>query len=358
MDDLLSAAADAEVVVVSGSYGAGHDAAAHELARRLRGTGAAVRVLDVALLLPLRIGLFLRWAYSVQMRLVPDTWGTTVRSLQQDGWATRTIKVLLGLLGRRLVREVRGATLVVATHPFAAQALGAGRADGRLSCPVATYLTDASVHRLWVHPSVDVHLAIHEVAAEQARALGGVARVVAPLVAPARAPQSSLPWPTGALSVLVLGGSGGIGRLEEASRDVLATGRMTPVVACGRNESLRRRVAAIPGVVALGWRPDLPQLMAAADCVLQNAGGMSSLESLSSGTPTFTYLPIPGHGLTNARALAGAGLVPWLTGPTELGVALAAVLAGVPAPSLPEGVAAAAALAELLPAPAALLSAA
>jgi len=37
-----------EIVVVSGSYGAGHDAAADALAERLRSTGQVVRRLDVA----------------------------------------------------------------------------------------------------------------------------------------------------------------------------------------------------------------------------------------------------------------------------------------------------------------------
>ncbi len=362
MDDHLSPRApDQRVVVVSGSYGAGHDAAARELVRRLRAGGTSVRLLDVAVLLPWRIGLLLRWAYFAQLRIAPGTWETTVRRLQHDGWTTRGIRHLLGLLGRRLVRSVQHADLVISTHPFASQALGEARASGRLGCPVATYLTDASVHRLWVHPSVDVHLAIHEVAASQARALGGAVRVVAPLVPqrPAVAmPGDASPWPACAVTALIVGGSCGIGRLEQAALDVLATGIMTPVVACGSNEALRMRIAAIPGAVALGWRHDLPTLMASADCVLQNAGGMSSLESLATGTPTFTYLPIPGHGLTNARALATTGLVPWLADVSDLRSALAAVLAGVPSATLPSGDEVVAALAATFPRPAAVLAAA
>ena len=45
-----------EVVVVSGSYGAGHDAAADALAHQLRAAGHVVRRLDVAEELPWRIG--------------------------------------------------------------------------------------------------------------------------------------------------------------------------------------------------------------------------------------------------------------------------------------------------------------
>ena len=67
-------------------------------------------------------------------------------------------------------------------------------------------------------------------------------------------------------------------------------------------------------------------LVAAATCVLQNAGGMTSLESLAAGTPTLTYRPIPGHGTANARALDLAKLVPWVLDEDELQRALARIL--------------------------------
>jgi processive 1,2-diacylglycerol beta-glucosyltransferase len=327
-----------EVVVVSGSYGAGHDAVADELARRLRAQGRPVRRLDIVDELPWRLGPILRWLYFAQLRFAPRSWGSTLRRLERDGWTTRLVTVLLGLLGNHLVRTVTGAELVVSTHPFASQVLGAARARGRLGTPVATDLTDASVHRLWVHPGVDLHLAIHDVTAAQARAWGVTTTVVAPLVAvPVRAPDGPPPWPVAGPVALLVGGSCGVGELEEAAHDVAETGLMTPVVACGHNDRLRDRLAAVEGVVALGWRDDLPALVAAADCVLQNAGGMTSLESLAAGTPTFTYRPIPGHGVTNAEALDTAGLVSWVRDQAGLHDALAQALVTGSVSSLPAG---------------------
>ena len=101
---------------------------------------------------------------------------------------------------------------------------------------------------------------------------------------------------------------------------------MTPVVACGTNDRLRMQLDHVPGLVALGWRDDMPALLAAATCVVQNAGGMTSLESLATGTPTLTYRPIPGHGTANAQALDAAGLVPWVFDQEQLEVALTRVL--------------------------------
>lgn len=331
---------DGEVVVVSGSYGAGHDAAADALVLQLRSAGHVVRRLDIAEVLPWRIGALLRWLYFTQLRLLPGSWGATLRCLQRDGLAFRGVRRVLGMLGRRLVRAVAGSRMVISTHPFASQALGEARARGLLATPVVTYLTDASVHRLWVHPCVDLHLAIHEVTAGQARQLGGETAVVTPVVARG---QRGLPvgwtppWPADRSAALVVGGSSGIGDLEASALDVLAAGLMTPVVACGTNERLRQRLDAVPGVVALGWRDDMATLIGAAGCVIQNAGGMTSLESLAAGTPTFTYRALPGHGTTNAAALNLAGLVPWLAGPAELVLALARVLDSPESFALPRG---------------------
>jgi UDP-N-acetylglucosamine:LPS N-acetylglucosamine transferase len=328
-----------EIVVVSGSYGAGHDAAADALAEELGSEGHLVRRLDVAEELPWRIGVALRWLYFIQLRLLPGSWGTTVRWLEHDGLVFGGVRRLLGLLGRRLVRRVADADLVISTHPFASQALGEARSRTALPIPVVTYLTDASVHRLWVHPAVDLHLAIHEVAAGQARGLGGVTAVVRPVVAgPTTVVRArwSPPWPVDRPAALIVGGSRGIGDLAAAAADVLATGLMTPVVACGSNERLKAHLQELPGVVALGWRDDMSMLVAAATCVLQNAGGMTSLESLAAGTPTLTYRPIPGHGTTNAQALDLAGLAPWILDEDALEGALTRVLVSPDGFGLPD----------------------
>ena len=53
------------------------------------------------------------------------------------------------------------------------------RTQRRLRILVTTYLTDMSVHRVLVHPGVDLHLAWHELPAAQAVRLGaGTTRVV------------------------------------------------------------------------------------------------------------------------------------------------------------------------------------
>jgi UDP-N-acetylglucosamine:LPS N-acetylglucosamine transferase len=323
------AAPTRRVAVVTGSYGAGHDRAAAELAAAFRDAGDQVDVYDVVRLSPAGVGRALRSAYYAQLRRAPRSWEATLRHLQ-PGMAGHTLATgALRALTPAVTRAVSKADLVVSTHPFASQALGHARARGRLDAPVLTYLTDSSVHPLWVHPAVDLHTALHEVAAGQARHWGGTTLVVEPAVpAPvgAPAPVTLDVWggadPARHRRALVTGGSLGIGSLDDSVADVLAVEGWTPVVLCGSNEVLRDRLSRWPGVVALGWRDDVPSIMRTVDCVVDNAGGFTSLEALASGTPLISYRPLAGHGRANALAMEEAGLAPYVRSREDLPAAL------------------------------------
>ena len=61
--------------------------------------------------------------------------------------------------------------------------MGIARRRGRLRVPTVTFLTDFSVHRLWVAPGIDAHFALHELSAAQAGRLGAAAvSVTGPLI--------------------------------------------------------------------------------------------------------------------------------------------------------------------------------
>lgn len=310
------------VLIVSASIGAGHDGAAAEIAREARAAGYAVDQVDFLDLLPLRLGPLMRAAYHCQMRVAPSTWGWALERLQHqsdDGWAS----TLPTRLARRRVLDACGprTRVVVSTYPLASQALSGLRIDGSLAIPAITYLTDMSVHPLWVAPGIDAHIALHEIPATAARALGARrVEVLGPKVSPRFRPAAAteqmrarltFALPQEARLALVVAGSWGVGDIAATVHDLMTTGAATPVVVCGSNTALRRALAARPGVLSFGWVDDMPELMRACDLVIQNAGGLTSLESLASGLPLITYRTLPGHGEMNAEALELAGWSAW-----------------------------------------------
>lgn len=331
------------VVIITAGVGAGHDGAAAQLALRLADQGFTVERHDLLDLLPLRLGAAVAWTYHRMLTWAPWAYqrlfASTERTMKAAGRPGLLVRGLLRC-AEPGVRNVLPAdtAVVVSTYFGASQVLGRLRRTGRLPAPVVTYLTDMSVHPLWVAPGADAHLAIHPVAAAQARALGAAGvQVTGPVVdarftpapavrrAEARA-RFGLPG-DGRLALLVAG-SWGVGPVREAALDVRASGVAEPVVVCGRNVALAERLRADGITHAFGWVHDMPALIGAADVLVQNAGGLTSLEALAAGLPVATYGCIPGHGHANAAALSEAGLATWIRDANQLGGVLAELLDG------------------------------
>jgi len=322
--------------------GAGHDGAARELARRLETAGHSTTVRDFLDSGPLHIGAALRGGYEFELKHVPSAYDATYRFWYRAPWLAAPIAWFICVLTRRRVlRWVRqsGASVVVSTYPLATLCLGRLRALGRLQIPAVNFITDFGVHPLWVHRGMDLNLAVHERCAEvAARRTGRPALTCGPLVADHFAPTPDTAarraavrkeLDLGALdrAVLVVAGSWGVGDVIATFRAVAAGGRFVPVVVCGRDEALRQRLvdeAAAEGLRAIvfGWTDRMAELMTGCDALVENAGGLTSLEALRCGLPVVSFNPIAGHGRENTTAMAAAGISHLAADEGELALAL------------------------------------
>ena len=137
--------------------------------------------------MPGRLGRAVRSGYLRQVQSAPATWRWLLHVVERhEGVAVGIGRALQTTEGGLLEIAADGPDAIVSTHPFASQALGHLRSGGRLQAPVTTYLTDMSVHRLWVHPGVDEHLAVHDLPAREALALGARSATVVVLPSPRR----------------------------------------------------------------------------------------------------------------------------------------------------------------------------
>ncbi|MFJ2188730.1 UDP-N-acetylglucosamine--N-acetylglucosamine transferase [Kitasatospora sp. NPDC087861] len=325
--------------IISASVGAGHDGAAAELARRLSDDGATVDRWDLLDLLPARAGRAVSELYHGLLEHAPWAYQRIYSSTERAGGAGPAARALLRTAQERVLRALPAGTgAVVSTYPGASHVLGGLRLEGRLSVPAVTYLTDFSVHPLWVAPGVDAHLAVHEVPARQARALGAAGvQVCGPVVDPRFRPPSEaeradaarrFALTPGVRHALLVAGSWGVGPVRQVAGEILRSGVAVPVVVCGRNRALAARLTADGIEHVHGWTEDMPALMWACDVLVQNAGGLTSLEAFASGLPVAGYRCIPGHGTTNSAALDEAGVAVWIREPNDLQGRLADLMDG------------------------------
>ncbi len=330
------------VLIVTAAMGSGHLEVSREVARRLRDSGHQVQIADLTELMPAPAGRWLRGMYPWLVNRTPWLYDRVYRHFflaRQSAGGRVGIPVRLALAGlRRRVARYQP-DVAVATYHLAALALGQLRAQGALSCPAVTFITTFSVHELWLHPSTDAYLCISEDAARQVRRrVGGPVEVCGPVVRSAftdhvAAQRATVRRRLGITgnqrAALVVGGSLGLGTVRQAVAAVARWPGWIPVVVCGRNQQLRDELTAIPGTVVLGWVSDMAALMAAADVLIENAGGLTAKEALRVGLPVVTFRPITGHGRHDAGALAALGLTDLVEDESALRAAVARLTDGI-----------------------------
>jgi UDP-N-acetylglucosamine:LPS N-acetylglucosamine transferase len=297
--------------------GAGHTVAGRELARRIVARGDDAQVVDL-----LRVagaaGDRLRATYRLLLDRAPWLYDASMR-----WWARwpRALENLTALLGRSAEEALAGAVasaepdVVVSTYNLASQALGRLTARGRVTVPVATVVTDAGAHPYWVSPSVGRHIAPLALTAQALQELGAPHAVAAaPLLRPpvlqpppAAEARRRLGLPEQQI-VLVSAGSWAAGAVRRTVHLLRAPGRLVAVL-CGSDHRLRAALTHRSGVRAVAWTSELPRYLAAADVVVDNAGGLTCWEAIAARRPVVLFDVLPGHGRLNAEALSAAALV-------------------------------------------------
>ncbi|GGW40039.1 MGDG synthase family glycosyltransferase [Streptomyces xantholiticus] len=314
-------------MVLSAGMGAGHDAVAGELARRLAAKGHEVLVRDVLALLPVGVGRALRSSYRFSVRHVPLLYAGVHALFLAPGETAEGDEAASGQRGRLLemsplpaLAEGRLGALVrdwkpdavVSTFHLAAQITGRMRDRGTLRVPSAVFVTDFAVHRGWLQPGNDLYLCVTASCAEAVRSATGARAAVSGPVVPPEFGRPAGPGTTGPPgsrpTVLICTGAWGVGSGLTRTAQALADHGCLPALLCGRDERLRRRAAAVPGAVALGWVNDLPQRMASARLLIDNAAGQTAVQALAAGLPVVGYRPMAGHGATGVRAMSAEGV--------------------------------------------------
>jgi UDP-N-acetylglucosamine:LPS N-acetylglucosamine transferase len=298
--------------------GAGHDGVAYELERRLHARGAEAKVYDYLQLLPGGMGPFYRSFYAGQLKYAPSSYEWLYGKI--DRGVLAPVARWLGQQGARKVGKLaRDYDVVISTYPLGCQATGKLRAAGKLNIPAVGFLTDVDVHGLWLHPGLDRNLTVWSGSAAEAVARVGVpSHAVGPVLPERfRSPSTEAERLEGRelmglteddTVVLVVAGSWGVGEIGSTARAIRDAGVGVPVVLCGRNDDLVRELDREDGIVALGWTTEIRRLLAAADVLVHNAGGLSCLEGFAVGVPVIGYACLPGHGHRNSLAMHEAGV--------------------------------------------------
>lgn len=313
------------VLVVSADMGGGHNATAAALEEGVaqRWPGSAIYRIDALDLLGPGIGRLFRSIYVGNVSHTPWLYEFFYASLWRHRWFADASKRFTGTwCGRRLVSTIDriDPDLIVSTYPIGSSGLAWLRRHRGLPVPTGAWVSDFAPHPFWIYRDLDVNVVMHDSAIPLARAAEPGARVeVGPLTvrrrfrtAPHDARRDAHVRPD-AFVVVVSCGSYAFGDVTAMVKTLLAADpRLQVVAVCGHHagikDQLERLGVPTTQLSVRGWEDDMPDLLAAADLVVTNAGGATALEALACGTAIMMYEPIAAHGRANAVLMAHSGL--------------------------------------------------
>ncbi|MBX7246374.1 MAG: hypothetical protein K1X53_12830 [Candidatus Sumerlaeaceae bacterium] len=317
------------VLLLMSDTGGGHracsNAIAEALVRRFGPDGVEPHILDFFAVGRTTIHDRLTRLYGTAIRVAPWIYGFL--------WKLMNSKFAYGFLVRSAARKMVPRTVellreldphvVVSVHPLvnalvvrAFEPLGA-----RL--PLAIMISDlVTIHVSWVDDQADAIFVATDAARRNVLEWGSRPDRVAVTGLPTSAAfgggkrdaaeiRREMGLQPDRFTVLVMGGGEGVGALAEICAELNAAGfEGQIIVVCGRNEAVRRKLAArqwrFPAAI-LGFVDNMPDLMRAADIVAGKGGPQSIAETLASGRPMIVTGVLPGQERGNDTFVADAG---------------------------------------------------
>jgi UDP-N-acetylglucosamine:LPS N-acetylglucosamine transferase len=301
------------LLLVTGSLGAGHHAAARAVEQSARRVWPGVEVVWTETLegMGTRTGPLFRAIYAGCVRHLPWLYELYFQLLWHVPFFRAGTRAVIGRWSARGLAPVLDRVrpdLVVAVFPEGITGLARLRRTGHAPMPTVALVTDPAPHPLWASAALDLHLvstdegaALLERAAPGARVRVAALPVVDAFTPPAEREPRVRPL------ALVSCGSLAFGDVEAACRGAL-DGGADVLVSTGRVAAMGRRLAGIAGVTVVDWIDDPAAATRDCDLVITNGGGATALEAVACARPLLLADPIPGHGRANAEVLAAAGL--------------------------------------------------
>ncbi len=311
------------ILVLTASYGEGHNAAARAVATAIdeaAGAGTA-RVVDLMALATPRLNSAIRSAYFTAINRTPRLWGCLYRWLDANEAVPRRLSLMPATLRRleALLAAERPAA-VCSTYPAYSIMLDHLARQGRFSVPHFTVVTDSiSINSLWWRAPSTGWFLPNEESAEVLRAAG---------VDPARLHVHGFPVPSffgeqaaalappdlaiGAAPRVLYVVHSGTHHAETTARLLLAEPAWEVTCTVGRNERMRRELSTLivgrerPAEI-LGWTDRIPHLLMTHHALVSKAGGATTQEAIAALCPMIVNQIVPGQEEGNYELLRRRG---------------------------------------------------
>lgn len=280
-------------------------------------------------------------AYRYLVNEMPWFYKWLFKTTQKTRVTRSMMDTLYPYVQRPVSRAIRfyAPDLIISVHPLMQDVPLRILARWQANIPFVTVVTDwITIHPGWLHPRVSLCFVPNEevyrmaldagLRPEQVRFYGLPIRpAFAVPPRPKRELRQKLGMSQDLPAAMVVGGGEGFGPVAEIARKVAdglaADGRPAGqlVIVCGRNRKLQAELSAaswpVP-VLVQGFVQNMPEWMAACDCIITKAGPGTIAEALAMGLPMILSGYIVGQEEGNAPYVVNNGVGEYSEDPDEI----------------------------------------
>lgn len=318
-----------KLLILSASYGEGHQQAAKAVqdSLRLQSPETEVRIIDYMRTVHPVLDSVAKYCYLKSVQFAPALYGWFYKGTSQIPPSSLIQRQLNSLGIEELAEQLDDfdPDVVLATFPTPAGVVSYLKQQQRTSVPLATIITDHAIHSQWIHPYTDLYFVGSQHVRKGLVARGTLASSVRVTGIPVR-PSFLQSFDKTSLYkkyelnprlpvVLVMGGAYGVmGDIQQVVEELFSYPvPLQVIVVTGRNERLKSQLETLlPSATnqarVYGFVSEVHELMSIAHLMLTKAGGLTISEALALQVPMVLYRPIPGQEVQNARFLTNAGV--------------------------------------------------
>lgn len=327
-----------KVLIFYGAYGGGHLSAAKAIKNYLDDNypDCETMMVDCVEYINKYLNKLSTTAYKEMAKKAPWMW-KHVYNNSDHGALARISTTSNKLMSRKLnnILQEFNPDLVISTHPFSNQMCTILKKKKKISCKIATVLTDMAPHSQWTVNSdyIDYFFVANQ---EMKDALSddGIASFKIFVTGIPLSKRFSEKFDTKKIYkdfnldsnkttiLFFAGGEFGLGRKRThlVFRALIRLFKNFQIVAIsGRNKKMNEKFKALVDlygvsdrVIVLDYTDKVPELMSISNIVITKPGGLTTTESLVSNLPIIIINPIPGQEEENAEFLVKNGVAIWI----------------------------------------------
>ncbi len=218
---------------------------------------------------------------------------------------------------KKLIKE-KEPDLIICSHALPSYMCDRLKQSKIINIPIINVYTDYFIHRFWGTKQVDYHFVAHPAMKDYLQNKGinhHQIFITGIPIHPILSSDATTRISKEEINICtIMGGSLGVGIIEELIPKLLNSKRLHFKIICGKNKKLFDKINRMnhPRIEALSYisnREEMNEIYNLSDIIITKPGGVTVSECLSKGIPALIYHALPGQEQINLKELSRLGLV-------------------------------------------------